>query len=334
MLSSIKRIIVAVMLAVIVPVHGEWTGTMKLHQYYQNTDTCQGSPSVITYRSVVAQPDNCFCATQERGSVERWCFTCSQDGGASIMHVAPGRSCSSENFNTVISFTSTPMTVGNSCAGGKLSSNLYSCILNITDTTSGTFEICPTPSSPPSLPPSPSPRSPPSSPAPPGRPGATLQDAVSFVVTVEGDVSSFDKVAYKTALASQIDGVYADDIQLTVSPASVVVTAVFAAANNTAAISKLSMLAADLSALSTALGVKVESAATPFLIQAMVTSSVSSPDGDGCGGECIGIVAGIVAGIFVPLLLCILWLSGFFARKGCPSPLATKRNDEPKFPAF
>ena len=37
----------------------------------------------------------------------------------------------------------------------------------------------------------------------------------------------------------------------------------------------------------------------------------------GCGGGCIG---GIIGGCFVPTLLCILWLSGQFESKGCPSP--------------
>ena len=40
-------------------------------------------------------------------------------------------------------------------------------------------------------------------------------------------------------------------------------------------------------------------------------------ESSGCGGGC---VAGIISGCFVPVLLCILWLSGAFASKGCPSP--------------
>ena len=34
------------------------------------------------------------------------------------------------------------------------------------------------------------------------------------------------------------------------------------------------------------------------------------------------IVGGIVGGCFVPVLMLILWLSGAFASKGCPSPFA------------
>ena len=39
-----------------------------------------------------------------------------------------------------------------------------------------------------------------------------------------------------------------------------------------------------------------------------------------CDGGCIG---GIIGGCFVPVLMCILWLSGAFAPK-CPSPLKPK----------
>jgi hypothetical protein len=44
----------------------------------------------------------------------------------------------------------------------------------------------------------------------------------------------------------------------------------------------------------------------------------------GCDGGCIG---GIIGGCFVPVLICILWLGGAFAKFGCPSPCAKK---EPK----
>ena len=36
------------------------------------------------------------------------------------------------------------------------------------------------------------------------------------------------------------------------------------------------------------------------------------------------IIGGVVGGCFVPVLMCILWLSGVFARHGCPSPLKKK----------
>ena len=52
------------------------------------------------------------------------------------------------------------------------------------------------------------------------------------------------------------------------------------------------------------------------------SSSDSSSDSSdsGCGGGCIG---GIIGGCFVPLLMCILWLSGIFGPT-CPSPLKSK----------
>ena len=45
-----------------------------------------------------------------------------------------------------------------------------------------------------------------------------------------------------------------------------------------------------------------------------------SSSSSGCDGGCIG---GIIGGCFVPVLLCILWLSGAFGDK-CPSPLKPK----------
>ena len=53
----------------------------------------------------------------------------------------------------------------------------------------------------------------------------------------------------------------------------------------------------------------------------------ANSDGSGCGGGCIG---GIVGGCFVPGLVCILWLSGVFESKGCPSPFKkSKGTQEP-----
>lgn len=47
----------------------------------------------------------------------------------------------------------------------------------------------------------------------------------------------------------------------------------------------------------------------------------ASSGSGGCGGGCIG---GIIGGCFVLVLVCILWLSGAFAKSGCPSPFAKK----------
>ena len=55
------------------------------------------------------------------------------------------------------------------------------------------------------------------------------------MATVSGTVSDFDQAAYKTSMASILDGVSAEDITLTVAAASVIVTAEIAALNETVA---------------------------------------------------------------------------------------------------
>ena len=52
-------------------------------------------------------------------------------------------------------------------------------------------------------------------------------------------------------------------------------------------------------------------------VRAVMIYWMDHSESSGCGGGC---VAGIIGGCFVPVLLCILWLSGAFASKGCPSP--------------
>jgi len=55
------------------------------------------------------------------------------------------------------------------------------------------------------------------------------------------------------------------------------------------------------------------------------SSPVSPPSSSsGCDGGCVG---GIVGGCFVPVLMCILWLSGAFAKFGCASPFVKKSKD-------
>lgn len=46
----------------------------------------------------------------------------------------------------------------------------------------------------------------------------------------------------------------------------------------------------------------------------------SEPPVDESSSNTGAIVGGVIGGCFVPALLCILWLSGVFAKYGCPSP--------------
>ena len=45
---------------------------------------------------------------------------------------------------------------------------------------------------------------------------------------------------------------------------------------------------------------------------------------DPCSDLCIPSpqIGGIIGGCFVPVLMCILWLSGVFTKYGCASPFA------------
>ena len=119
---------------------------------------------------------------------------------------------------------------------------------------------------------------PPQAPLPPAAPGAISVAAISFTVKLSGDVSSFgayEQDAYKTSLASAITGITAADIELSVSSASIAVTAEItppAAATSpstTAVLSELAPLTANPTLLSTTLNVTVEEVtSTPGVLPA------------------------------------------------------------------
>ena len=56
-------------------------------------------------------------------------------------------------------------------------------------------------------------------------------------------------------------------------------------------------------------------------------AALSSDGGNGCGAGCVGAIAGGV----VPLIACILWLSGAFGPR-CPSPWRARRGGGPPKP--
>jgi len=85
--------------------------------------------------------------------------------------------------------------------------------------------------------------------------------SVSFSAVVAGTVESFDQAAYKASLASAI-GVSAEDVELTVSAASVRIEAVIHASSTElkdSIVSVLESLEADPAAASALLGVTIES---------------------------------------------------------------------------
>lgn len=123
--------------------------------------------------------------------------------------------------------------------------------------------------------PRPSPAPPP--PLPPAPPGLVHVPAVKFSTVVAGTVASFDQAAYKSGLASLVTDVEPSDITLAVSAGSVVVDATIVTTGDTSqdrAILELS--AYNVTALSTTLGVTVESVTAP-----VKTTGLASEAGSG-----------------------------------------------------
>ena len=138
----------------------------------------------------------------------------------------------------------------------------------------------PVPSYPPPIPPSPQapllPRTPPS--LPPATPGSGYSTAVSFTVTLAGTVDSFDRDSYAVGL-SRLLGVDATDVTLIVSAASIQVTAIVAASNTSVASSLADALLEiiDGNQLGSALGVSVESTATPTVVNQRLPTILPPP---------------------------------------------------------
>ena len=136
------------------------------------------------------------------------------------------------------------------------------------------------------------PPSPPPPPlAPPPSPPAAY--AVTFRATVAGSVEAFNGTAYRHALAAQLTGVEASQIELEVAAASVVVTATITAEREDVAAAVLHDLeillltpaanatnatnAANATSLSLALGVTVESATAPTVETRLLPSPPTQP---------------------------------------------------------
>ena len=142
----------------------------------------------------------------------------------------------------------------------------------------------PDPPSPPPPPPSPSPPPPSPSPPPPYPPRPPLSPAARFVAaitatfTVEGDVSSFNQIAFKNALATRMN-VLPSEITLYVYSASVGVQAIITYPSSADASAAATSLAATPPAtLSTALGVTVQAVAN--VAPTVIAVAASPPPAD------------------------------------------------------
>jgi len=142
-----------------------------------------------------------------------------------------------------------------------------------------------------------------------------------LTLTASGSVSDYtdsDKSSLQQKVANAA-GVDKSLVTMRVTAASVRIIATIAVPASMApdavqaSLSSTLGTAADASA---ALGITVEEAPTV----ALGDDPLRPPDSGSfsCDGRCIG---GIVGGCFVPVLVCILCLSGAFAKCGWPSPL-------------
>ena len=146
-----------------------------------------------------------------------------------------------------------------------------------------------------------------------------------LTLTASGSVSDFsdnDKSSLQQKVAN-VAGVDKSLVTIRVAAASVRITATIAVPASTTADAvqtSLSSTFGTAAAASAALGVTVEEVPTVALAESEdpLTPPGSDDSQSSCGGGCI---AGIVVGCSVPLLVCILWLSGAFGKAGCPSPL-------------
>ena len=129
---------------------------------------------------------------------------------------------------------------------------------------------------------------------------------ITLQLTVAGDVASFNQANFKINLAHQMTGVSPDDIELTVTPASVSVIATIRPQNvtvaNAAQDDLQKLVAKGPSILSTALGTTVEKASV------LKVDALAAPP----SGPSAPIIAAIVAGVVVGIVALI---AIFFSRR-------------------
>ena len=125
-----------------------------------------------------------------------------------------------------------------------------------------------------------SPPSPPTAP-PPLSPGGTYQPIVTIAFTLSGSVSSFDsdaQDAFRENLATQLNGVSASDIELTITAASVQVSARISARNaSTAQTAAATISSTPTDQLSAALGQTIEDVSPPVVASVFVAAPSPPP---------------------------------------------------------
>jgi len=189
-------------------------------------------------------------------------------------------------------------------------------------------EPLPPPPPVPASPPPPMPRPPEPSPppfiAPPAPPGAVYAPVVSFTMTCEGSLDTFDSAAFKANLATALgDGIVASDIKLALSAGSVVVDAqVRTISSVAAATARAKISSIGPSALSEALGVTVTDVTPPTVEMKLVDDSIAEDGLDMSAGAAMSAapdaqqnsmlmaVVVVLAVSLVLTLLVVCWLRG------------------------
>ena len=155
---------------------------------------------------------------------------------------------------------------------------------------------------------------------------------VVLTLTASGSVSDYtdsDKSSLQEKVAN-VAGVDKSLVTINVTAASVRITATIAVPESMDANQVKNSLSSSLGtadAASTALGITVEEVPTIIIIGKDFWTP-PDPSESTCDGGCI---VGITAAVAVLALVFVGWLSGRFARIGCPSPL--KKTTKPVQPS-
>jgi len=151
----------------------------------------------------------------------------------------------------------------------------------------------------PALPPMPPKPSPPPASPPPVPPGATVVNVITFKATIAGTVDDFDEEAFKTNLASGLDGIEPTDITVSAAPGSVVVTSEIVTSDAAVADSTMAYLAAaNETSLTDLLQVTVTAVEPPSQTSRTIDASPPPPASPSPVPIIIGVVVGVIALVF------------------------------------
>jgi len=184
--------------------------------------------------------------------------------------------------------------------------------------------------------------------APPAPPGAVYAPVLSFMLTCEGSVDTFDSAAFKANLATELgNGITARDVTLTLSSGSVIIDAQIRTQSSViAATARTKISSASPMSLSEALGVTITDLSPPTVEMKLVDDSISEDGLDMTGGAALAALGSeqqssmlmavvIVLAILLALsLLVVCWLRGNIGgghRRASSLPrLRRKRNPRPR----